>query len=117
MDKLIIRGGRQLDLDRVTSIIHFAVERTRPDLTVLLDVPIEVSEARRLARSAKERQGTPVRDRIEEADRAFFERVQTGFQAIAAAEPGRVRIVNATDTVPIVENRVWDLVSPLIDQA
>lgn len=107
--------GRQLDLNRVNAVIEFAVERTRPDLTVLLDVPVEVSEARRLARITKEGQGTPVRDRIEEADRAFFERVQTGFQAIAAAEPKRVRVVDATGTVPVVAEQVWELVSQLLN--
>src|SRR5688572_11101293 len=42
--------GRQLDLNRVRAIIDFAVDGTQPDLTLLLDVPVAVSEARRLAR-------------------------------------------------------------------
>src|SRR6266513_2730683 len=42
--------GRQLDLNDVRTIIEFAVGATRPSLTLLLSVPIEVSEARRRAR-------------------------------------------------------------------
>ena len=45
--------GRQLDLARVQAIIDFAVEDTRPRLTLLLDVPLAVSEARRVSRQAK----------------------------------------------------------------
>src|SRR6266487_4641816 len=44
--------GRQLDLAKVKTIIDFAVEHTRPDLTLLLEVPLEISEARRLSRQA-----------------------------------------------------------------
>lgn len=106
--------GRQLDLNRVQTIIEFAVEQTKPDLTLLLDVSVAVSEARRQARLAKAGQGTSMRDRLEEADRAFFERVHLGFQAIAAAEPERVRVVDATGEVPVVEQMIWDLVSPLV---
>src|SRR5208283_1014789 len=67
--------GRGLDDKNVQRIISFAVGRTRPDLTVLLMVPVAVSEARRRARPAE-------RDRMEEADRAFFERVEKGYEAI-----------------------------------
>ena len=93
--------GRQLDLEKVRAVIDFAVEQTRPDLTLLLEVPIEVSEARRQSREA-------VRDRIEEADRAFFERVHQGFRQIASAEPKRVRLIDATKSVEAVGAAVWD---------
>jgi dTMP kinase len=54
--------GRELDLRLVRSIIDFAVGETRPDLTLLLNVPLEVSEARRRARSTG---AAPERDRFE----------------------------------------------------
>ena len=74
--------GRQLDLAQVKAVIDFAVGPTRPDLTLLLDVPVEVSESRRQLRQAG---ADPApRDRMEESGRAFFERVQKGFHAIAA---------------------------------
>src|SRR4051794_38393650 len=72
--------GRKLDLLFVQRVIDFAVGDTRPDLTLLLLVTHEVSEERRLARQAT----LPfMRDRIEEADRSFFERVARGYQLIA----------------------------------
>ena len=100
--------GRQLDSENVQAIIDFAVEQTRPDLTLLLEVPIEVSEARRKSREI-------ARDRIEEADRAFFERVHEGFKKLAATEPQRVRVVDATKSVALVSASVWKEVSRLLD--
>src|ERR1017187_5618951 len=126
--------GRQLDLHWVKSVVDFAVGDTRPNLTLLLSVPVEVSEARRLAR--REAQQTllidvpiphkktgsyaklpfsePLRDRMEEADRAFFERVVKGFEAIAAAEPDRVRVVDSSGSAVSTFETVWNIVQPFL---
>ena len=120
--------GRQLNLPGVQASTDFAVEETRPHLTLLLEVPIEISEARRASRQArlldvppavrKARAALafdePLRDRIEEADRAFFERVHKGYQAIAAAEPKRVRVIDATQSIESVSAEIWRAVSTLI---
>jgi dTMP kinase len=100
--------GRQLDLQLVRTVIDFAVGATRPDLTILLHVPVAVSESRRKARSSG------VRDRMEELDRGFFERVEQGFRAIAAAEPKRVRVVDATAAIDTVHEQIWKLVLPVL---
>src|SRR4051812_12249043 len=103
--------GRQLDLHLVKTIIDFAVGETRPHLTLLLAVSHEVSEERRLARQST----LPfMRDRMEEADRAFFERVAKGYQAIADAEPNRFRRLEATGQVAEIETAIWKLVEPLL---
>lgn len=101
--------GRGLDLQLIRTIIDFAVGSTRPDLTILLNVPIAVSEARRSSRASTKR------DRMEELDRAFFERVEKGFSAIAAAEPKRVRVIEATQPIEVVQDQIWALVSPLMN--
>ena len=110
--------GRQLDLKRVQGIIDFAVGETRPDLTLLLMVPIAVSEARRRQRDSAVASGPekilPVRDRMEEANRQFFERVEQGYTAIAAAEPKRVRVIDATQSVELVQARIWEWVAALL---
>jgi dTMP kinase len=100
--------GRRLDLEQVTRVIDFAVGGTRPQLTLLLRVPVSVSEARRAAR------GTTQRDRFEEADRAFFERVEEGYEAIAEAEPERVKKIDATQSVVEVAAAIWNRVDPLL---
>jgi dTMP kinase len=104
--------GRQLDLAQVKTIIDFAVGETRPHLTLLLEVPLEVSEARRAARN---RSQAAQRDRFEEAERAFFERVQEGYRAIARAEPRRVKSIDATQSIEAVSAALWNHVSPMVE--
>ena len=101
--------GRQLDLQHVETVIEFAVGETKPDITLLVQVPPEVSADRLRSRQAN----LPfVRDRIEEADRAFFERVDQGYQAIAAADPDRIKIVNGAHSLEDVSVDIWSLIEP-----
>ncbi len=103
--------GRGLDLALVRSVIDFAVGDTRPDLTLLLHVPPEVSAER-----LQSRQSTLpfVRDRLEEGDQHFFARVAHGYDAIAAAEPGRVRVVDGAAPVEVVCESIWEIVRPIL---
>ncbi len=105
--------GRQLDLKQVEAIIAVAVGNTRPDLTLLLHVPHEVSEQRRLARQPT----LPLhlqRDRFEEADQSFFERVAKGYEALVNSEPRRVKRVNAVGTVEEIRASIWAHIEPLL---
>ena len=105
--------GRQLDLDMVRQIIEVAVGNTRPDLTLLLVIPPDVSEERRLARQST----LPfMRDRMEEADRGFFLRVAKGYEAISAEEPDRVRTLDATGSVEEIRAKIWTEVEMLVKQ-
>ena len=105
--------GRQLDLNMVKAIVDIAVGATRPDLTLLLQVSHEISERRRLARQST----LPfMRDRIEEADQNFFDRVAKGYLAIAAAEPQRVRKMEAAVGVDQLRATIWKLVEPGLRQ-
>jgi dTMP kinase len=103
--------GRELDLEKVKAVIDFAVGDTRPNLTLFMHVPPEVSADRLRSRQ----ENLPfVRDRIEEADRKFFERVAHGFGVIAAAEPQRVKFINGEQPVEMVCAKIWNLVYPLL---
>jgi dTMP kinase len=104
--------GRGLDLGMVRSIIDCAVGDTRPDLTLLLLVPVKISEARRQARLLPGLE--TVRDRMEEADRSFFERVEAGYHQLAAEEPERVRSLDATARPEEVSRAIWRAVEPLV---
>ena len=103
--------GRELDLEKVKAVIDFAVGETRPKLTLFLHGPPEVSAARLRSRQAN----LPfVRDRIEEADRKFFERVAHGFGVIAAGEPQRVKFINGARPADVVCASIWEIVQPLL---
>ena len=103
--------GRRLDLEMVRRVIGVAVGDTLPDLTLLLTVTPEVSAERLRSRQAT----LPfVRDRIEEADHAFFERVAKGYEAIAATEPQRIRVFDGSRSVEEMQAAIWRTVAPLV---
>ena len=103
--------GRGLDLSLVKSVIDFAVGDTRPDLTLLLHVTPEVSAERLLSRQST----LPfIRDRMEEGDRNFFARVAKGYEAIVAADPDRVRVVDGMGDIVAVCAKIWDQVQPVL---
>ena len=106
--------GRGLDLKRIQALTDFAVGDTRPDLTLVLQVTLEVSAQRLRARQSA---APAVRDRMEEADRGFFERVARGYTAIAAAEPGRVCTIDANGAAKTVSAAIWSLVQPRLPTA
>jgi dTMP kinase len=103
--------GRQLSLKMVRVSIDLAVGDTRPGLTLLLEISLGVSRRRLHKRRAS---AAPIRDRMEEAGRDFFARVDQGYQAIAAAEPKRVRRIDATGTVDEIAARIWSVVEPVV---
>jgi dTMP kinase len=77
-----------LPLDELRAVAAFATGGLTPDLTILLDLPIE-DGLRRKAASAEE-------NRFEATfERGFHERVRAGFLALAAAEPTRFVVVDA----------------------
>jgi dTMP kinase len=103
--------GRGLDLETVRKVVKFAVGETVPNLTLLLTVPQSVGEERRLARQAT----LPfMRDRLEEAGHGFFTRVLEGYEAIAKAEPQRVRLIDGTGQQVEIEAAIWRAVEPLL---
>lgn len=101
--------GRGLDSNRVQRLLEIAVGDTLPDLTLLLRVPIEVSESRRAAR----KQGAQ-RDRFEEEDKNFFKKVEQGYDAISANADTRVRTIDATRPIHEVRDEIWRWVEALL---
>jgi dTMP kinase len=88
-------GGRGIDPARIAELESWVQGGLRPDLTLLLDLPVEIGLAR-----AGER-GAP--DRFEQEQRAFFERVRQAYLDQAAAQPGRYRVVDAGQPLETVQ--------------
>ncbi|HKW48779.1 MAG TPA: dTMP kinase [Gemmatimonadaceae bacterium] len=97
--------GGGADLNGLRALTRFAVGETLPDLTFLLDLPIETARARAQQRSDRW-------DRIEAHDGSFHERVRHGYLAMAREEPSRWVVLDATH--PEVE--VTHLVMARVDQ-
>lgn len=94
--------GRGLDASLVQQVIDLAVGDTRPDLTLLLQIPLATSEKRRAKRKET--------DRFEAADREFFARIEDGYQALAKAHPDRVHVIDASPPLATVQAAIWDTV-------
>ena len=95
--------GRGLDVDLLRHFNDFATEGLVPDLTVLLDVPPEVSRARLAARQAAT---ATAADRIEQAGAEFHARLRAGFLELAKAEPARFAVIDASRPLAEVSRQV-----------
>jgi len=96
--------GRGLDLAAIRPLDAFATGGLVPDLTLLLDLPLEAGPARR----------TGAADAIERQEAAFHERVRQGYLALAAAAPERWLVLDGRDTIEAIEARVWARVEALL---
>ena len=103
--------GRGLPLDVIRLANDFACDGLKPDLTLLLDVDAATAARRMRGREAAT---ATTADRIEQAGDAFHARLAQGFQELAAAEPERIRRIDASGTPDDVEGRIWTLLRPLI---
>ncbi len=82
--------------DDVWSLGQFATSGLRPDLTLVLDLPVDVAKSRRAGKA----------DRLESRDDAYFERVRQGFLAEAARDPTRYHVVDATPNIELVHTTI-----------
>lgn len=100
-------GGRRIS-DEVIFELESIVQRgLTPDLTILLDAPLNVSETRRADRGQ--------RDRFEVEEVEFFERVRAKYLEIAAREPERVVIVDAGRNLDQVQSALRSVLEILLD--
>jgi dTMP kinase len=99
--------GSGLDLDQLRRLDAFATGDVAPDLTILLDLPVEVGLVRRAEGAAA---GHTRWEDPAQHDRAFHERVRRGYLALAHAQPSRWRIVDADRAAAVVAAEVGGLV-------
>ena len=95
--------GKGVALADLTALHRLALGNFSPDLTVILDLPVETGLARAAARSAA--------DRFERLDRAFHERLRHGFLRIAADNPARCVLVDASGDPQSVHQAVLDAIA------
>jgi dTMP kinase len=96
-------GGRRMSADLIRELEHRVQGTRRPDLTILLDAPVD----RAMARAAARNLGS-VQDRFENERSEFFERVRAAYRARAAAEPNRIVVVDATQSIEEVGARILE---------
>ena len=99
--------GRGLDLEMAKAVNNAATQGLKPDLTVLLDIPVEEG----LARKKNKRQ-----DRFERENIAFHQRVREGYLKLAASDPRRWLVVDATQSKGKIAEIIWHRVSQLLSR-
>jgi dTMP kinase len=90
--------ARGIDLRLIDSLDMIATNRLRPDITILLDIDVRTGLQRNRALNK--------RDRLELEDIAFHEKVRQGFVQMASREPGRIRLVDCSESLEKVHQKV-----------
>jgi len=91
-------GGRQLDVDKISALEDWVQGDLRPDLTLILDAPVEVGRARAGSRSDP--------DRIEKEQDDFFQRVRNAYIEMAKHYPHRICLIDASVELKAVQQQI-----------
>ena len=100
--------GRGLDLDLIRHLNQVATDGLSPELTFVLDLPVEIGLGR-----ARQRRGAM--NRLDLEDPEFHRRVREGYLAIASEEPDRVKVVDAQASVDLVSESIKAEVDRLLE--
>ncbi|WP_409526446.1 dTMP kinase [Nitrincola sp. MINF-07-Sa-05] len=98
-------GGRGLSKALIGQLEEIVQKTIRPDLTFLLDLPVEIGLARARSRSEP--------DRFEAEQSAFFERVRNAYLERAALQPERFAIIDASPSLPEVQKQIAAVLNSL----
>ena len=99
-------GGKGVASDKIQQLERWVQGDLQPNLTILFDVPVEVSLARLV--SAREP------DKFEREDAVFFEKLRTTYLARAAENPQRFHVINANQSLEIVKLEVNKIVEQFV---
>ena len=103
--------GRGIDLEMLRDLNQMASRGVTPDLTFLLDCPVEVALSRTAQRVAEQRSGRGREDRFEGEKVEFHERVRRGFLELARKEPTRIYVLDASRPVQEVHEGIRKIVN------
>ncbi|HVC17786.1 MAG TPA: dTMP kinase [Rhodanobacter sp.] len=99
-------AGRGQPVQRIAELERWACAGIKPDLTLLLDLPVATGRARAAGRGDA--------DRIEAEADSFFERVRACYRERAATEPDRFRVIDASQSPAVVMQAATDALAELI---
>ena len=99
-------GGRGIDGELIEALADRVHEGLQPDLTLLLDAPVDIGMHRATRRSAA--------DRMEIEQTSFYERVRAAYLDLAAAHPDRMRVIDASAGIDDVQRQIRQAVAPLL---
>lgn len=106
-------GGRGLDRQRIATLETLVQRGLTPDLTLLLDMPVDAAQERVDHRLGQE---GGQRDRFERERLAFFQAVRDAYLARAAAEPARVAVIDASRPLSAVQAELGEYLERQVAQ-
>ncbi len=98
--------ARGLPIEEVQAINRFTINDVSPDLTLLLDLEVEIGFERIAQRFLELGESA---DRFEQEDCSFHERVRQGYLKLAEEEPNRFKIVDASQEPDAVSEQIWNI--------
>lgn len=98
--------GRGIQLATIKTINLIATQSIKPNLTILLDLPVAQGLSRKKAKN---------KDRFEEADLGFHNRIREGYLKLAAEKPEQWLVIDATLSKAEISDIIWNRVSQLLD--
>ena len=105
--------GRKIDLNIVKYINDFAVNKVKPDLTILLDIDVNIG-LKKSSRLSKDSFLEGESDRIEQEDIEFHKRVREGYLSLAKREPERIKVVMVKDEISKTQLEIQRYVDDLL---
>ena len=99
-------AGRGINKAKIEILEKTVQDDLKPDLTILLDAPIDVCLARIVAREKT--------DRFESESKSFFQKARHAYLQMAAADPERFRVIDAAQPMTVVEEEVVKFLQPII---
>ena len=99
-------GGRGLEWTKLDQLAHWVLGELKPDLTLIFDAPVAVAQQRLRAATSNP-------DRFEQEQAVFFERVRDAYLRIAAENPKRVHLVDATQTKTDINKLLENIIATL----
>lgn len=107
--------GRGLSREAIGGLNALATQGRTPDITILVDCPVEVGLRRALRRSAERAsEGKATEDRFEQEEVAFHERVRAGFLELAELHKERVKVVDGSGEIQVIHRGICDIINTLI---
>ena len=98
--------GRGIDLNLIDSIDRIVTAGLKPDITILLDLNVEVG--------LKRNRGIHKADRLELEDKAFHKKVRNGYLEIAGKEPERIKLIDASKSIEEIHGEIVSIVMNFI---
>jgi len=98
--------GRKIAPQTVAAINNFAVSASLPDLTLVIDLDPRVGLERA--------RGRELFDRMENQSLEFYNRVRQGYLDLAAREAHRVKVIDGSRSIEVIEKQIWDLVKSVL---